>query len=117
MLANVAVRQLVAKLDAEKRAELGLEGREELEQLEARLAEASVLQPKMWKGQPVTYTDPDTGEERVVTEFRAAAVVAQLVALKIRLAGLLEAKSSGVVPFGEVVYKLTLDRDLSEEAE
>jgi len=53
---------------------------------------------------------------RVVTEFRAPALAGRLAELKVRLAGLLEAKSS-VAVFGEVVYRLVLDRDLSEEGE
>jgi len=48
----------------------GIEGTAELEQLVSLLAQARVLQPKIWKGKPVTYTD-DTGEEKTVTEFRS----------------------------------------------
>ena len=116
MMKNVAVKQLVAKLDAAKGAELGIEGKEALAQLRSLLAEARVLQPKIWKGQPVVYTDPESGEERVAVEFVAAALAGRLAELKVRLAGLLEAKSS-VAVFGEVVYKLKLDRDLSQEGE
>ena len=115
LLANVAVKQLVAKLDAEKGAELGIEGAAELEELVSLLAEARVLQPKVWKGVPVTWVDEE-GVVRVVTEFRAPALAGRLAELKVRLAGLLEAKSS-VAVFGEVVYRLVLDRDLSEEGE
>ena len=114
LLANVAVRQLVAKLDGEKRAELGIEGTEVLEQLKWLYEHASELLPRVWKGQPVTYTDPDTGEVKTVTEFRSAAVAGRLAELMVRLAGLLEAKSSAAV-FGQVVYKLELDRNLEEE--
>ena len=116
LLANVAVKQLVAKLDAQKGAELGIEGKEALAQLRSLLAEARVLQPKVWKGEPVMYTDPDTGEVKTVTEFRSAAVAVRAVELMCRLAGLDTVRSSTEV-FGEVVYKLTLDRDLSEDAE
>jgi hypothetical protein len=52
----------------------------------------------------------------VAVEFVAAALAGRLAELKVRLAGLLEAKSS-VAVFGEVTYKLTLDRDLSDDAE
>ena len=48
LVANVAVRQLVAKLDERKRAELGIEGTAALE----HVAEARVVQPKLWKGEP-----------------------------------------------------------------
>jgi len=58
----------------------------------------------------------EEGVVRVVTEFRAPALAGRLAELKVRLAGLLEAKSS-VAVFGEVVYRLVLDRDLSEEGE
>ena len=115
LLANVAVRQLVAKLDAQKRAELGIEGKEALEQLRSLLAEASLVQPKLWRGEPVTYT-AESGEVLTVVEFVAPALAGRLAELQVRLAGLLEARSS-VAVFGEVVYKLTLDRDLSEDAE
>jgi len=114
MMANVAVKQLVAKLDAQKGAELGIEGKEALAQLKELLAEASVLQPKLWKGEPVTYT-AESGEVLTVVEFVAPALAGRLAELQVRLAGLLEAKSS-VAVFGEVVYKLTLDRDLEGEA-
>ncbi len=114
MLANVAVKQLVAKLDAEKSAALGVEGKAAFEHVAELLAEARVLQPKVWKGRPVTWTD-EAGDVHVVTEFRAAALAGRLAELQVRLAGLLEARSS-VAVFGEVTYKLTLDRDLSEES-
>ena len=115
MMANVAVKQLVAKLDAQKGAELGIEGKEALAQLRSLLAEASVLQPKLWKGEPVTYT-AESGEVLTVVEFVAPALAGRLAELQVRLAGLLEAKSS-VAVFGEVVYKLELDRDLEGEGE
>ncbi len=114
VLANVSVKQLVVKLDGEKNAALGVEGVNAVRVVGELLEEARVLQPKIWKGEPVTYTDPESGEERVAVEFVAAALAGRLAELRVRLAGLLEAKSS-VAVFGEVVYKLTLDRDLSEE--
>ena len=115
LMANVAVRQLVAKLDEEKRDELGIERTEELERVDELLAEARVLQPKVWKGRPVTWTD-EAGDVHVVTEFRAEALAGRLAELKVRLAGLLEARST-TDAFGGVVFKLELDRDLSEEEE
>ncbi len=114
MMKNVAVKQLVAKLDAEKRDELGIERTAVLEHVGELLAAARVLQPKIWKGRPVLYTDPETGEERVAVEFVAAALAGRLAELQVRLAGLLEAKSS-VAVFGEVVYRLDLGRNLEEE--
>ncbi len=53
LVANVAVRQLLAKLDERKRAELGIEGTAALEHVDELLAEARVVQPKIWKGEPV----------------------------------------------------------------
>jgi len=97
-------------------AALGIEGNEAIEQLKSLLAEARVLQPKVWKGQPVTYTDPETGEVKTVTEFRGAAVAVRAVELMCRLAGLDTVRSSTAV-FGEVIYKLELDRNLEEESE
>jgi phage terminase small subunit len=116
MMKNVAVKQLVAKLDAEKRDELGIERTAVLEELESLLAEARELVPKIWKGAPVVYTDPESGEVKTITQFRSASAAGRLAELRVRLAGLLEAKSS-VPVFGEVIYKLELDRNLEEESE
>ncbi len=116
MLQKPEVKQLVAKLDSEKRAELGIDGKDALEQLEWLYEYASELLPRVWKGQPVTYADPDTGEVKTVTEFRSAAVAVRALELMLRLAGLDKARSS-VESFGGVVYTLTLDRDLSKESE
>ena len=113
LLANVAVRQLVVRLDGEKNAALGVEGVDAVRVVDELLKQARVVQPKLWKGEPVTWVD-DEGVERVVVELVAPALAGRLAELQVRLAGLLEAKSS-VAVFGEVVYKLTLDRDLSEE--
>lgn len=111
LLANVAVKQLVAKLDGEKRAELSIESAEVLEQLKWLYEQASELLPRVWKGEPVVYTDPETGEEKTITEFRAPALAGRLAELQVRLAGLLEARSTTEV-FGEVTYKLDLGRNL-----
>ncbi len=113
VLANVAVKQLVIKLDERKNAALGVEGVEAVRVVGELLEQARVLQPKIWKGAPVVYVDGE-GVEQVAVEFVSASLAGRLAELEVRLAGLLEAKSS-VAVFGEVVYKLTLDRDLSEE--
>jgi len=110
------VKQLVAKLDSEKRAELGIDGKDALEQLEWLYEYASELLPRVWKGQPVTYADPDTGEVKTVTEFSVWHGTVKALELMLRLAGLDKALSS-VDTFGGVVYTLTLDRDLSKESE
>ncbi len=115
VLANVSVKQLIIKLDGVKAAALGVEGVDAVRVVDELLAVARVVQPKIWKGAPVVYTDPESGEVRVAVEMVAPALAGRLAELQVRLAGLLEAKSS-VAVFGEVVYKLTLDRDLSEEA-
>ncbi len=114
MLQKPDVKQLVAKLDSEKRAELGIDGKDALEQLEWLYEYASELLPRVWKGQPVTYVLD--GEDVVVTEFRSAAVAVRALELMLRLAGLDKARSSVEVS-GEVVYTLTLDRDLSDVGE
>ena len=116
LLANVSVRQLVLRLDGVKEAALGVDGVDAVRVVGELLAEARVLQPRVWKGQIVTYVDVESGEEVVITEFRSASAAARLAELKVRLAGVLEAKSS-VAVFGEVTYKLELDRDLSEAGE
>ncbi len=116
LMASVAVRQLVIKLDGEKNAALGVEGVDAVRVVDELLEQARVLQPKIWKGQVVTYVDSESGEVRVVTEFRSASAAARLAELKVRLAGLLEAKSS-VAVFGEVVYRLDLGRNLEEEVD
>jgi phage terminase small subunit len=115
LMARVAVKQLVAKLDTEKRRELGIEAATALERLEELWEQASQLQPKIWKGKPVTYRDPETGEVVPITEFRSAAVAAKTLEMMIKLAGLDAASRSTVEHFGEVVYTLHLDRDLSKD--
>jgi phage terminase small subunit len=114
LMARVAVKQLVAKLDTEKRRELGIEAATALARLEELWEQASQLQPKIWKGKPVTYRDPATGEVIPITEFRSAAVAAKTLEMMIKLAGLDAASRSTVEHFGEVVYTLHLDRDLSQ---
>jgi hypothetical protein len=114
LMANVAVKQLVAKLDGEKRVELGVEAAEVLQRLEWLWEQASELVPKIWKGEPVTWLDPEVGDYVQVTQFRSAAVAVKTVELMLRLAGL-ETSRSTVEMTGEVVYTLTLDRDLSAE--
>ncbi len=115
MMANVAVKQLVAKLDAEKADDLGLEAREALAQVMELLREAKVQQPKIWKGKPVTYVD-EAGEIQMVTQFRAGSVAARMAELLFKKAGF-DVSHTAVDHTGEVVYTLTLDRDLSEEGE
>ena len=102
MLQKPEVKQLVAKLDSEKRAELGIDGKDALQQLDWLYEYASELLPRVWKGQPVTYTD-DTGEVKTVGEFRSAAVAVRAVELMLRLAGLDQARSAADI-FGEVVF-------------
>ena len=113
MLANVAVKQLVVRLDGEKNAALGGEGVDAVRVVDELLKQARVVQPKLWRGEPVTYVGDD-GVERVVVELVAPALAGRLAELQVRLAGLLEAKSS-VAVFGEVVYRLDLGRNLEEE--
>jgi phage terminase small subunit len=113
MLAKPDVAQLVAKLDAEKADDLGLEAREALDRVVHAYERAIEEQPKIWKGQPVTYLD-EGGEIRVVTEFRAGSVAARMAELLFKKAGF-DVSRTAVESAEAVVYTLHLDRDLSKE--
>jgi phage terminase small subunit len=112
LLAKPDVAQLVQKLDAEKRDELGLEAQAVIEELQELYRQARERQPRIWKGEPVTYLDPETNEIRMVLEFMSAAVTSKAIELMMKKTGL-ESKTP-VEHTGEVVYTLHLDRDLSQ---
>ncbi len=111
---NPAVAQRIKELDEEQQEALGID-RERLIAMVVELnRDASVLQPKIWKGEPVTWVNPATGETEMVMEIRSpAAATATLEQLAKRLG--LAVERSEVEVAGEVVFMLTLDRDLSEE--
>lgn len=115
LLQKPEVAQLVEKLDGAKAEDLGLEARKALERVVHAYDRAIEEQPRIWKGQPVTYVD-DVGVVRVVTEFRAGSVAARMAELMFKKAGF-DVSRTAVEHTGEVVFALTLDRDLSEEEE
>jgi hypothetical protein len=93
---------------------VGLEAEDALaEVMELR---AKQEQPKIWKGEPVTYRDPETGEVRVVTKFRAGSVAARMAELLFKRAGFAAAKTPAEHE-GEVVVTLAFDRDLNLDAD
>ena len=115
LMAKVAVRQLVAKLDAETNAELGVTAAGALA-MAMELWEMSIeQQPKVWKGKPITYlSELDDGSTvtKTVTELRSPSGAAKALELIFRKAGLDVARTT-VEHSGDVVYTLKLDRDLS----
>jgi hypothetical protein len=58
MLRKPDVAQLIAKLDAVKAGDLGLEARDALARVVYAWERAIEEQPKIWKGQPVTLNHP-----------------------------------------------------------
>ena len=80
LMAKVAVRQLVERLDAETNAELGVTAAGALA-MAIELWEMSIeQQPKVWKGKPVTYlSELDDGSTvtKTVTELRSASGAAK----------------------------------------
>jgi len=117
LMSKVAVTQLVAKLDAETNAELGVTAAGALA-MAMELWETSIeLQPKIWKGEPVTYLaelDDGSTVTKTVTELRSPSGAAKALELIFRKAGLDVARTT-VEHSGGVVYTLKLDRDLSAE--
>ena len=115
MLAKPDVAQLVAKLDVEKAEELGLEAREVIKEILDVYEQAVQQQPRIWKGNPVTWTD-QSGETHLVTDFRSAALAARMLELLFKHAGF-DVFHTAAEHTGDVVYTLKLDRDLSVEDE
>ncbi len=62
-------------------------------------------------GEPLTYEE--NGERKTVMEFRSAALLGKSLELLVRVSGAEAPRVS--VEVSEVVYSLSLDRDLSEE--
>ena len=114
MLANVAVKQLVAKLDAAKREALGVDSLWLVEKHVAVFEKAFEGAPKVWKGEPVYVVDDD-GRRAEVREWSPSGCNEALKNLA-RLVGA-TVERSVVDVGGEVVFVLTLDRDLSEEGD
>ena len=116
LLQKPEVAQLVGKLDAEKAGSLGISAQDTIARVLAELEKASQLQPEIWKGEPVTFTDGETGEVRVVVEFVSAALTGKLLEQLFKKAGF-DVSRTTVEHQGEVVFSLSLARDLSEEDE
>ena len=112
----VAVKQLISRLDLEKRADLSVSGQQELERLEYMYEHSAQLQPRIWKGKPVTWTD-EADKTHMVMEMRSPVTAVKALELKLRLEGLLERRRSSVEVTETIVYTLALDRDLSEGVE
>ena len=113
LLAKPDVAALVAKLDREKADALGLEAEDALAEVMGLLAAGKVLQPKMWKGEPVRYVGED-GETHTAVEFVSGAVAIRAAELLFKKAGF-DVSRTAVEHQGDVIYTLHLDRDLSEE--
>ena len=111
MLAKPDVAQLVAELDVEKAEELGLEAREVIKEILDVYEQAVQQQPRIWKGNPVNWTDQG-GEMHLVTDFRSAALAARMLELLFKQAGF-DVFNTPAEHTREVVYTLHLDRDLS----
>jgi hypothetical protein len=108
LMANVAVKQLVEKIDRDTFAAAGLDA---AEMLREAWHESTRLQPKIHRGKPVAYVGAN-GEVREVVEFvsdRLASKVLDIVAPSLGL-------GSQVTTTEAVVYTLTLG-DLSQEGE
>ena len=114
LLAKPEVAQLVAKLDAEKAESLGIEAEDALAEVLGLLEVAKQTQPKIWKGEPVTYRDPETGETKVAIELVAGSVAIRAAELLWKQAGLDKSRMA-VEHTSDVIYTLHLDRDLSAE--
>ena len=113
LLANVAVKQLVAKLDEGKAADLGIDAHWIAERLIAVFEKSFDGSPRVWKGKPVT-VEVD-GETVIVTEWSPSGANTALMGLAKLIGATVE--RSTMEHTGGVVYTLTLDRDLSEEGE
>ena len=113
-LQHPGVQQLISKLTASKFEELGIEQGESVFWTKQLWEMSAVLQPKIWKGQPVVWVDPESGESELVMEVRSAAGASKALEMRSKMDGVLlkrpEASGDGLV-----VYKLKLDRDLSAE--
>ena len=112
LLANVAVKQLVAKLDAEKSAEAGVDAAWVLQRWIEVFEKSFEGAPQVWKGEPVTVVLE--GVETVVTEWSPSGANLALQGIA-KLIGASVSRSEVEVT-GAVVYTLTLDRDLSDES-
>jgi phage terminase small subunit len=112
LLANPAVKQLVAKLDAKKTDELGIDAHWIAERLVQVFEKSFEGSPRVWKGLAIT-VEVD-GEAVIVTEWSPSGANNALMGLAKIIGATVD--RTAVERTGEVVYTLTLDRDLSEGA-
>ena len=113
LLAKVEVKQLVAKLTGELNDDLGVTAAGAMAMALELWERSIVLEPKIWKGEPVTWTTAE-GEVATVSEIRSPAGAAKALELIFRKAGLDVARTT-VEHSGDVVYTLKLDRVLGED--
>ena len=113
LLGKVEVKQLVAKLDGEKADELGVDAQWVVERLIAVYEKPFDGSPRVWKGKPVT-VEVD-GEHVKVEDWspQGANTALQTIAKVIGAT----TDRTAVDHQEEVIYTLTIDRDLSHEAE
>ena len=114
LLANSEVSQLVAKLDSEKAEALGISAEDVIAEILGKLEVAGTVQPKLWKGQPVMWTDPETDKTRIAVEFVSAALTGRLLELLFKKSGF-DLSRSEVEEKGEFVIRLVTPRDLNSE--
>ena len=112
MLRNVAIKQAIAKLDAEKSAEAGVDAAWVLQRWIEVFEKSFEGSPKVWKGEPVTVVLG--GVATIVSEWSPAGANLALAGIA-KLIGASVSRSEVEVT-GAVVYTLTLDRDLSDES-
>lgn len=115
LLQNPAVRHAVGSLDAEKSEALGLGAQEVMARIIEDWDDARQRVPKIWKGEPVTWINPETGETKIVNEFNSPAVMSKAAELAFRRTGF-DVSRAEVEEEREVVYTLVVDRDLREDA-
>ena len=108
LLKRPDVSQLIAKLDEEKRDELGITARWWIDQAKAGLEKAYQGAPKTnYKGQPVIVDD-------VMVMQWDGSTYAKLLELIGKAAGLFVDRAEAEV-HGEMVFTLKLDRDLTAD--
>ncbi len=115
LLAKVEVRQLVDKLTEEMNGDLGVSARDAMAMALELWERSIVLEPKIWKGEPVTWTTSEGGVETVY-EIRSPAGASKSLELIFKKAGL-DVSRTTVEHSGDVVYTLKLDRVLGEDDE
>ena len=89
---NPAVARLIAELDKAKQEAAGFDGVEALRRALDLHEKSMVLQPKVWQGRPVEWTDEE-GVTRMVLELRSPSGAAKGLELSAKLAGVMVEKA------------------------